>query len=122
MFAFNIINNFSHLLHTLRDYETLYHLFDTVIKRDLLTLKLHNDSFLSYYIEILLMYTVGFINRDRLDGETELDVLTESLQIMSFKKSISFHKDYKLIILFYAIYENRFQGLTPTAKRFVRNL
>ena len=41
------------------------------------------------------MYMVGFINRDRLDGETELDVLTDNLQTMLFKNKFSFNGNYK---------------------------
>lgn len=86
---------FSLLLKAKRDYETMFHLYDTFFKKDFLTLKLHNKSFLSYYIQILTMYMVGFINRDRLDGETELDVLTDNLQTMLFKNKFSFNGNYK---------------------------
>ena len=111
MFAFYMIKNFSLFLQNERDYETLFYIFDSFIRKDYLTIKLPNKSFLATYIDILMLYTVGFINRDRLDGETELNKLTENLSKCIFKPNFNFDSAYQTIILFYRIYENRFQFL-----------
>lgn len=74
------------------------------------------------YLDILVLYAVGFINRDRLDGETELNRLTENLSRMVFNKKFTFSKSHSKIIKFYRIYENRFQFLSKESQQFVSSL
>ena len=69
-----------------------------------------------------MLYAIGFINRDRLDGETELDRLAINLSEMVCKPRFKYDYCYKEIIKFFRIYENRFQFLSNTCKKFVTEL
>ena len=50
VFTFQIIDNISKLLHTLRDYNSLFHIFQTFIRKDFLNIQLPNKSFMSKYL------------------------------------------------------------------------
>ena len=63
IFTFNLINLFSKVLQEKKDYNTLFHLYLSYIKKDFLDVVLPNDSFLNKYFDILEFYVIGFINR-----------------------------------------------------------
>lgn len=73
-------------------------------------------------MNILMLYAVGFINRDRLDGETELERLAENLSELVCKPRFKYDSCYAEIVLFFRIYENRFQFLSAKCKKFVSEL
>ena len=122
IFSFHIIQDFSKHLHSIRDYETLFYLFERFIRKDYLSVRLPNKTFMGTYLDILMLYAIGFINRDRLDGETELNKLTENLSKAVFKQGFNFRQSHHTIILFYRIYENRFQFLGQESQQFVSSL
>ena len=70
IFSFIIIREISNLLHIMKDYDTLLHIYETFIKKDYLNIRIPNETFVRDYIETISFYVIGFINRDRLDGET----------------------------------------------------
>lgn len=66
-----------------------------------------------------MLYAIGFINRDRLDGETELDRLALNLSELVCKPNFKYDQCYVEIIKFFKIYENRFQFLSTTCRNLV---
>lgn len=74
------------------------------------------------YMNTLMFYAIGFINRDRLDGETELDRLAVNLSLTLCKDGFRFDNCFYQIIKFFRMYENRFQFLSAIAKKLVTEL
>ena len=68
--AIQLIQSFQRILKSQKNWDTLFHIFQTFIRKDYISLHLPNATFVSAYFDILNFYVVGFINRDRLDGET----------------------------------------------------
>lgn len=74
-----MIDCFTRLLQNQKNYEGLFYIFDSFIRKEYLSIKLPDGTFVKDYLKILMTYVVGFMNRDRLDGETELDRLALNL-------------------------------------------
>lgn len=68
-FTLYLIYHVSNYLKTLRKYDVLFHIFQSFIRKDYIKFKLPNKVFLNLYLEMIFFYAVGFINRDRFDGE-----------------------------------------------------
>ena len=104
IFMFNIIELFSNALREKKEFNILYHLFLSYIKKEYLDIVLPNASFIETYFRILEFYVIGFINHDRLEGESELDKLTHNLSSLLLNKKFSFKRTYDKIIIFYKVY------------------
>ena len=92
------------------------------IKKEYLNIVLPNATFLNHYFDILEFYVIGFINQDRLDGESELDKLTNNLSSLLLRKNFTYKKHFERVIMFYKVYEARFSYLSSVSKKFVSDL
>ena len=83
---------------------------------------LPNQTFINMYFEILVFYVIGFINQDRLEGESELDKLTKNISTFILDKKFTYRKHHDTVIMFYKVYEARFSYLSSISKKFVSDL
>jgi hypothetical protein len=67
-FFMNTVISFTDLLKKKHMYSALIHLFNSFIRKDFLSIKLVSSKAMGFYFNVIMIYTIGFINTDRLDG------------------------------------------------------